>query len=58
MQDGRSALIETARSKKYTEEKTLGEIARHLIKAGCDVNLKCADLGEVTHEVLTFYTNN
>ncbi|RUS76943.1 hypothetical protein EGW08_015292 [Elysia chlorotica] len=52
--DGRSALMETARSKKYTEEQVLGEIARTLIKAGCDVNLKCTDLGEANFTGLMF----
>lgn len=52
--DGRSALIETARSKNYQDEKILGEIARHLIKAGCDVNLKCTDLGEANFTGLMF----
>ncbi|CAG5121505.1 unnamed protein product [Candidula unifasciata] len=52
--DGRSALIETARSKNYEDEKILGEIARKLINAGCDVNLKCADLGEANFTGLMF----
>ncbi|KAH9512245.1 hypothetical protein Btru_041264 [Bulinus truncatus] len=52
--DGRSALIETARSKNYEDEKLLGEIARCLIKAGCDVNLKCTDLGEANFTGLMF----
>ncbi|KAI8764448.1 ankyrin repeat domain-containing protein 50 [Biomphalaria glabrata] len=52
--DGRSALIETARSKNYEEEKILGEIARYLIKAGCEVDLKCTDLGEANFTGLMF----
>ncbi|GFO16118.1 ankyrin repeat domain-containing protein 50-like [Plakobranchus ocellatus] len=52
--DGRSALTETARSKKYEEERVLGEIARTLIKAGCDVNLQCTDLGEANFTGLMF----
>ena len=44
--------METARSKKYDEERVLGEIARTLIKGGCDVNLKCTDLGEVNEKMI------
>ncbi|BFZ11398.1 hypothetical protein BsWGS_14437 [Bradybaena similaris] len=52
--DGRSALVETARSKNYGDERVLGEIARRLIEAGSDVNLKCADLGEADFTALMF----
>lgn len=52
-QDGRSALVETARSKRYGDERVLGEIARLLIEAGSDVDLKCADLGEVSFSCTT-----
>lgn len=52
LQDGRSALVETARSKENREEKILGEITRQLINAGCDINLKCTDLGEVVLDFL------
>ncbi|XP_005100780.1 poly [ADP-ribose] polymerase tankyrase-2 [Aplysia californica] len=52
--DGRSALVETARSKNHEDERVLGQITQKLIAAGCDVDLKCADLGEANFTALMF----
>ena len=46
-QDERTALHECARS-QCREELHLGEIARTLIEAGCDINSKSSDWGEVS----------
>lgn len=47
LQDERTALHECARSQQ-TDDKVLGEIARTLINAGCSINSKSSDWGEVS----------
>ena len=53
IQDERTALHEVARSHSNDDDK-LGEIAKLLIDAGCNINAKSSDRGEVSRGRGTF----
>ena len=53
LQDDRTALHETCRSPSEDEDG-LEEIAQLLVDAGCDLNSKSSDLGEVSADIYMY----